>query len=68
MEQRNLELMEVMYSLHRQELEFSQRLFEIPGQYSTPIGASTLGSTLSLIDRLVSHIIKNKCTCKLFNN
>ena len=50
MEQRNLELMEVMYSLHRQELESSQRLFRIPGQHSTPIGASTSGSTPSLTD------------------
>ena len=32
MEQRNLELMEVIYSLHRQELESSQRLFGIPAR------------------------------------
>ena len=51
MEQRNLDLTEVMYSLHRQELESSQRLFEMPGQHSTPFGASTSGLTLSLIDR-----------------
>ena len=41
MKQRKLDLMKVMYSLRRQELESSTRLFEIPGQHSTPIGAST---------------------------
>ena len=61
MEHRNLELMEVMYSLHRQELESSQRLFRIPGQHSTPIGASTSESTLSLTDRFHTSSKTNVC-------
>ena len=61
----NLELMEVRYSLHHQELESSQRLFGIPGQHSTPIGASTSGSTLSLIDRFHASSKTNVCVSYL---
>ena len=63
MEQRNLEIMELMYSLHRQELESSQRLFGIPGQHSTPIGASTSGSTLT--DRFHTSSKTNVCVSYL---
>ena len=46
LELRNLEVMENVYSCHRQELEGAQKLFSIPGRHSTPIKAGSSVSSL----------------------